>query len=409
MRTDKKTSSRGLPDGVRKALQPIVTALYWIGFVVVWPFRSAWHTPYMQRNKQLLIPLTFMAILLLINVIRSAVDGANFFSIRIVENNYGTTLQGYPIMILNGAVPLVIISLGMTLVTAACGGQDISVGALSTIAAATFYRVIATGGLENPGAILWGIVICCAVTMVFGAFNGALVSIFRIQPMIATLILFSCGRKIANWIAHVNDATFDSVLVKRLGFNLPDTPVPTPLLICLAVGLVFFLLIRCTNLGLYAQSVGINQSAARLNGINPTLIKLLTFVILGACCSMAGFVKTSIIGKVGYETFLPEIEMDAILAVAIGGNSLGGGKFSLAGSVLGAYTLQTLSTTLDRFYIDSTDIKAYKAIVIILLIVIASEPVKKLLVKLSAAIQARRNKPPEIPDSPDWLFKEGVQ
>ncbi len=358
---------------------------------------------YARKNKQLLIPLSFLTILILINVI---ISGFNFFSIWRAESN--GTLHGDPISILNRATPLLLIALGMTLVTAACGGQDISVGALTAIAGATFYRVISVGGFTNPWAILLGFVACCAVTMLFGAFNGTLVSVFRIQPMIATLILFSCGRKIANWIANVDEAVIDSVPVKELGSYLNGVPFPTPLLIGLAVGVVFFVLIKVTNIGLYAQSVGINQSAARLNGINPTVVKLLTFLILGFCCAVAGFIRTCDIQKVSYETHLQDIEMDAILAVAIGGNSLGGGKFCLTGTVLGVYTLQTLYTTLDRFKIESTDIKAYKAIVIIILVVIGSDTVKKLITRVISRMRGAKSGGSDT-DRPGKLAEEGVQ
>ncbi|MBR5345704.1 MAG: ABC transporter permease [Clostridia bacterium] len=378
MRTDRKASGSGSPNA-------------FVGYI--------------RKNKQLLIPLSFLTILLLINVIMSAIAGMNFFNIWLEENG---TLHGYPISILNRATPLLVITLGMTLVTAACGGQDISVGALTTIAGATFYRVISIGGYTNPWAILLGFVLCCIVTMLFGAFNGTLVSVFRIQPMIATLILFSCGRKIANWIANVDEAVIDSAPVKELGSYLPGVAVPTPLLIGLVVGVIFFLMMKLTNIGMYAQSVGINQSAARLNGINPTMVKLLTFIILGACCAVAGFIRTCDIQKVSYETHLQDIEMDAILAVAIGGNSLGGGKFSLVGSVLGAYTLQTLSTTLDRFNIKSTDIKAYKAIVIILLVVIGSDTVKKMISRLISKSKIKKAGINGEHDQTNKLTEEGA-
>ncbi len=340
---------------------------------------------FVRKHAQLLIPIIFLTILLLINVIRNP----SFFEIGTIVNNDGnTSLSGYPIMILNQATELVIIVLGMTLVTSASGGQDISVGALAAIAGATFYRILTMGNMEDPGTVLLAFLACCLVTMFFGAFNGVLVSVFRIQPMIATLILFSCGRSIAYWIGSEPNATFESGLVSKLAVNFPGVVIPTPILICLAVGIIFFCLTKFTNLGLYAQSVGINQGASKLNGISPTRVKLLVFIILGACCAVSGFIRTSRLGLISYEKQLQDIEMDAILAVAIGGNSLGGGKYSLVGSVLGAYTIQTLSTTLDGFNIKSTDIKAYKAIVIILLVVIGSQTVKKQITRLFNRIRS---------------------
>ena len=122
--------------------------------------------------------------------------------------------------------------------------------------------------------------------------------------------------------------------------------------------------------------MGINQGAAKLNGINPLKMKLLAFVILGACCSVSGVIGVSRLSLINHETLLLNVEMDAILAVAIGGNNLGGGKFSLAGSILGAYAIQALTITLYAMKVPSTDVKAYKAIVIILLVVLGSPVVK---------------------------------
>lgn len=335
---------------------------------------------FLRRHTQLLIPLVPMCILIIVNFIINPA----FLQISTSEKG---VLSGYPVSILKDGAPLMIIVLGMTLVTAASGGQDISVGALAAIGGATFYRILMAGNPESPERVVLALAGCIGMTMVFGAFNGMLVSVFRIQPMIATLILFSCGRSFAYWIGDADNATFASELVKKLTINIPGFPIPTPILISLIIGIIFFLLFKFTNLSLYAQAVGINQDASRLNGINSTMVKWLTFVILGLCCAIAGFIRTGSLQLISYEKQLQDIEMDAILAVAIGGNSLGGGKYSMAGSVLGAYTLQTLQTTLDVFKIPSTDIKAYKAMVIILLVVLASKPAKKMIAQIATHIK----------------------
>ena len=334
---------------------------------------------------QLLMPLTAILVLVIFNLIRDP----GFFSVELAANNNGDpVLRGNLVSILNGASELAILAMGMTLVTAASGGQDISVGALAAIAGATFFRVLTAGSTEDPGRLILAIIACIGMTMVFGAFNGMLVSVFKIQPMIATLILFSCGRSFAYWIGNNDEATFTSTLVGKVAVNIPGCPIPTPILICVLMFIIFFLLLKFTTMGLYAQSVGINQDASKLNGINSTMVKWLTFVILAACCAVSGFIRASRLTKVSYEQQLMDIEMKAILAVALGGNSLGGGKYSMVGSVLGAYTLTTLETTLDVLKIPSTDIKAYYAIVIILLVVMASKPVKALITQVTARIRS---------------------
>ena len=194
--------------------------------------------------------------------------------------------------------------------------------------------------------------------------------------MIATLILFSCARSIAYWINGDAAVQLNSPIISAIGKTLPGIPIPTPIFAVILVGLLMFLVFKFTSLRLYTQSVGINQGAARLNGINPTAIKLISFVLLGICVSVAGVIGVCRLGQLNHKTLLVDIEMDAILAVAIGGNSLGGGRFRLSGSILGAYIIQMLTTTLYAMKVAPVNVKAYKAIVIII-IVVAGSPVVK--------------------------------
>jgi len=209
--------------------------------------------------------------------------------------------------------------------------------------------------------------------------------------MIATLVLFTCGRSVAYWINGGATPTVESPLINAIGSFIPGVPVPTPILIVIVTAVILSLVFKFTTLGLYTQAVGINQRAARLNGINTTLIKLLSFMILGVCCAIAGVIAVSRLSLINHETLLLDIEMDAILAVAIGGNALSGGKFKVAGSVLGAYAIQALTITLYAMKVPSTDVKAYKAIVIILIVVIGSPVVKQKLARLWASIRAGRS------------------
>ena len=147
----------------------------------------------------------------------------------------------------------------------------------------------------------------------------------------------------------------------------------------------FWLILKFTNLGLYTQSVGINPHSSRLNGIDPQKVKLLTYVILGVCVAIAGFIRVSRSGSINYSRIAENIEMDAILAVALGGNALSGGKFNIYGSILGAYIIQFLTTTLYKYEVPSTALPAYKAVVVILLVVFSSPVVREKLASLKKA------------------------
>ena len=328
---------------------------------------------------QLLIPLVALAILILFNVFRDI----SFFSIGMKVNNSGNiVLTGNLISIIDSASELAIIAMGMTLVTAACGGQDISVGAVGAISGAVLVKVLQGMGGITPVSLLLGFLAATLVTILFKLFNGTLVAVFRIQPMIATLILYSCGRSIAYWINGSATPQLNSPIIDFIGKTIPGIPVPTPIFAVLLMGLLLVLLFRFTSLRLYTQSVGVNQGAARLNGINPTTVKLISFVILGVCVSVAAFLGVCRMHQLNHKNLLVDIEMDAILAVAIGGNSLGGGKFKLIGSVLGAYIIQMLTTTLYAMNVSPVNIKAYKAVVIILIVAAGSPVIKRKITAL---------------------------
>ena len=313
--------------------------------------------------SQLMIPLTALSILILFNLIRDP----SFFSIGIAVNNSGNqVLSGNLISIVDSASALAIISMGMTLVTAACGGQDISVGAVGAIAGSFFVKVLNGGEQITLLSVILGVIACCLGTILFMLFNGTLVSVFRIQPMIATLILFSCGRSIAYWINGSATPQLISPIISAMGMTIPGIPIPTPIFAVILMGILLWAIFRFTNLRLYTQSVGINERAAWLNGVNPTMICVAVAAVIGVCR----------LGQLNHKTLLIDIEMDAILAVAIGGNNLGGGRFRIVGSVLGAYIIQMLTTTLYAMNVAPVNVKAYKAIVI-LVIVVAGSPVIK--------------------------------
>ena len=316
---------------------------------------------------QLMIPLIALGVLIIFNLIRDP----GFFSISVSTTG---VLKGNLVSVIDSASELAIIAMGMTLVTAACGGQDISVGAVGAIAGSIFVSTLQGMGPITIWTVLLGILFCIVVAILFCSFNGTLVAVFKIQPMIATLILFSCGRSIAYWISGSATPQLNSPVIEAIGMTIPGCPIPTSIFFVILMGILLGLVFKFTNLRLYTQSVGINQGAARLNGINPVLIKMLSFMILGMCVAVAGVIGVCRIGQIAHQTLLVEIEMDAILAVAIGGNSLGGGRFRIAGSILGAYIIKMLTITLYAMSVPPVNVKAYKAIVIIL-IVIAGSPV----------------------------------
>lgn len=345
-------------------------------------------------RHQIVIPIAALLLLAVFNFIADP----SFFRITFGYNSAGNpVLKGYPVTIIDYGTELAILAIGMTLVTAASGGQDISVGAAIAIAGSVILRILCgTGGsadgLQAP--IIAAFLVACAVAMIFGAFNGALVAFFKIQPMVATLILFTAGRSIAAWINHNELPVISDEGFKAFGNFLPGIPIPTPFFFAVICFIVTWALLKFTNLGLYVQSVGINEKTSRLNGLNPERIKLVTYVLLGLCVAVSGFIKVARLGTINYSVIAKDIEMDAILAVALGGNSLSGGKFNMPASILGAYVIQFLTTTLYKFDVQSDALSAYKAIVVIVLVVLSAPAVRE---KLSALLKKLRNTNQTIP------------
>lgn len=328
-------------------------------------------------SQQIFIPLAALLILAVFNFIADP----TFFEITMGTNSAGNpVLSGYLITILDYGSELAILAIGMTLVTAASGGQDISVGAAIAIAGSVILRVLC-GTESRPdhmkAPIIVAFLVACVVAMLFGAFNGVLVAYFKIQPMVATLILYTAGRSIAAWINNNELPIVSDPRFTYFGGLIPGNPVPTPFYIALACVAVTYLVLRFTSLGLYVQSVGINENSAKLNGLNPVFIKFLTFVLLGLCVAVCGLIKTSRLSTINYSVIAKDIEMDAILAVALGGNSLGGGKFNMGASILGAYVIQFLTTTLYKFKVQSDALPAYKAVVVIVLVIMSAPKVRE--------------------------------
>lgn len=359
----------------------------------------------MQKNKstvsqtlgnlvrhQMFIPIIALLLLTVFNLIMDP----SFFSITLGNNSAGNpVLSGYLITILDNGSELAILAIGMTLVTAATGGQDISVGAAIAIAGSVILRVLC-GTNPRPetlqAPIIVAFLVACVVAMLFGAFNGVLVAFFKIQPMVATLILYTAGRSIAAWINMNQLPVISDTGFTVFGGFIPGIPIPTPFFIAAACVAIIALVLKFTNLGLYTQAVGINESSSRLNGLNPKMIKFITFVILGLCVAVVGLIKVSRLSTINYSVIAKDIEMDAILAVALGGNALSGGKFNMPASILGAYVIQFLTTTLYKFKVPSDALSAYKAVVVIILVVLSAPVVKERLASLGKKLRSHSAK-----------------
>lgn len=242
--------------------------------------------------------------------------------------------------------PILIVAVGMTFVIATAG-IDLSVGSLMAVAGQLapiiFLGKIAT--LPYPLAIFLAFVVPITVTGLLGLFNGVLVSRYRIQPIVATLVLFIAGRGIAQVLTNGNLQTFRTPGFQWIGLgHIAGLPVQT-LIMLMIVGAAAWALQR-TLFGRQVLAVGGNERAARLSGMAVGRIKRRVYTINGICAGLAGLIVIAINSSSDANQVGVGMELDAIAAVAVGGTLFAGGKASIFGTLIGALIIQLVRYSL---------------------------------------------------------------
>ncbi|MEO7497066.1 MAG: ABC transporter permease [Massilia sp.] len=321
-------------------------------------------------------PVAALAILLLIDLFK--IPG--FFHLELKDGH----LYGSVIDIVNRAAPLMLAALGMTLVIAT-RGIDISVGAVVALSGTMSAMLIGgtmvmvDGVPEYVANMPMGLALAAAMgaALLCGAWNGLLVAKLGLQPIVATLILMVAGRGLAQLLT---DGQIVTVYYKPFFFLGSGYlfGLPFALWLVAAVFIVTALLMRKTALGLFIQAVGINPVAARLAGIKTAVLIFLVYVFCSACAGLAGLMIAANIKSADANNAGLLLELDAILAVTLGGTSLAGGKFSLVGSVIGALIIQTLTYTIYSLGVPPEVNMVVKSVVVFLVCLSQSDEFKKI-------------------------------
>ena len=306
-------------------------------------------------------PLFWPCATLLLLIAVNAIMNPGFLSLTWRDGH----LYGNLIDILNRAAPLALVSAGMTLVIAA-RGLDISVGAVVAIAAAVAAVVI--GGTSN---LAFAIGAALAVALLCGLWNGALVVGVGMQPIIATLILMVAGRGVAQLITGgqiltVYYAPYDFI---GNGFLLG---LPFAAVLAGAVIALLHLLLTLTPLGLFIRAIGINPVASRIAGVRARPITVCLYAFCGLMAGLAGLMVSSNIKSADANNAGLLLELDAILAVTLGGTALTGGKFSLTGTLIGALIIQTLTSTIYSLGVPPEVNLVFKAALIFIVMLLQS-------------------------------------
>jgi simple sugar transport system permease protein len=334
-------------------------------------------------ESKLFYPLVALAMILLFDLI--FVPG--FFNIESKEGH----LYGSLIDILRNGSTVMLLAIGMTLVIASGGGGvDLSVGAVMAIAAsvaAIMMNPVIIGVklppdlmkfINDPNftyAPLWEVIlVTLLVAALCGLWNGLLIAYVRIQPMMATLILMIAGRGIAQLIT--NGVRIQIFYEPYAFIGNGWIILPFPLYIVAFVFVVAWVLTRKTAIGLYIEAVGVKSRSSSFSGIDEKKVKLLAYTFCGLCAGVAGLVASSNIKTSDANNLGANLELDAILAVVIGGTSMAGGRYSLLASIIGALVIQAITTSMYALGVVPNAILAIKGLVVIFVILLYSEQVK---------------------------------
>jgi simple sugar transport system permease protein len=339
-----------------------------------------------MRESQLFWPLVALALLLLFNLIFAP----GFFKIGVLDGH----LYGNLIDVVNNAAPLMLVAIGMTLVIAT-GGVDLSVGAVIAISAALGAVLInpALGEVLTPNEVLadptrtntalWIVVLVTILAgTLCGLWNGFLVSRGKISPMVATLILMVAGRGIAQLITSGQIMTVYYTPYHWFG-NGFILGLPVSIYIVAIIFILAWLLVRKTAIGMFIESVGINSKATYYSGISEKNIKLFVYTFCGFCSAWAGLILGSYIHGVDANNIGLLYELDAILAVVIGGTMMTGGRFSLLASVIGALLIWTFTITMYTLGVPANALLAGRAVLVLVVIILYSDYTRRILNKLS--------------------------
>jgi galactofuranose transport system permease protein len=313
-------------------------------------------SPRLSELSQTYGPLTALVALILFNAIFTD-QFLTMQSMRLNVTQVSTTI---------------IVATGMTLVIAT-GGIDLSVGSLMAIGGAVAPLIFMSdrGPLEMYGWLgnITAFVVAIAVAGLFGLFNGVLVAGFRIQPIIATLVLFIAGRGIAQVITNGSIQTFRNPDFQYIGLGRP-IGIPFQAFIVIAVVAVAAWVVRSTTFGRYLLATGGNEPAARLAGVPVGQVKIAVYVVSGLLAGLAGLIVISINSSSDANLVGMDMELNAIAAVAVGGTSLMGGRANVVGTMIGALILQLIRTTLLSHNIEDAVARVVTAAAIVIAVLL---------------------------------------
>ncbi len=336
-------------------------------------------------------PMFWGVVAILLLLVVNLLKDPTYLAIRV--NPANGNLAGNVLDILRASAPILLVATGMALVIATAG-IDLSVGSVMAVAGAVSMQYLqSVNAPDSVGAALAAIGMSIGLGAVLGLISGMLVAYVGLQPFITTLVMMLAGRGLAKVITSGQNTTATNEPFRWLA-NGYVAGFPVVFGLAVAIVVVIALVVRRTALGMMILSIGINPRASRMAGIKPAGLLLTVYALSGALAAIAGMFAVSSVMTVNVTQTGYQMEMDAILAVVIGGGTLAGGRLSIGGAAVGALLIATLDKTVVFLGVPSSATPAFKATVILVLFLLQADIVRDML-------RRRRDRRGDLVDTPE--------
>ena len=318
--------------------------------------------------KQFLVENSALVTLILLVIIATIIMGTTFLNINNLMN-----------ILFNNAI-VGIIALGMTIIIIS-GGIDLSVGS-----AAAMIGLITLTTINATGSIIIGILAAFAAGIGLGAFNGILISRFRIPAFIATLGAMQIFRSLSlhfwqgGGVLLGRDATRGVLDIDVLGFlafsntrlfqNLFQVGLPLPVLYWIGLTILMALFCKKTALGRHIYAVGSNERAANLSSVKVKRVKTYVYMISGVLVAFAALVEASRLGSMNSATSGNMYELQAIASVIIGGTAMSGGRGRPLGTFFGTLTLGVINNVMNLYGVSGFLVGAVQGSILLMAVLL---------------------------------------
>ena len=254
-----------------------------------------------------------------------------------------------------------LMAIGLTFVMIT-SGIDLSCPTVMALSA-----ILGAQTMVTTGNVFIGIVVIISIGVLFGVINGISVAKIKMVPMIVTLAVSTIASGIANWYTGARSIT-----------GMPDTyptiftfkiagVVPVQAVIFIGVTFIMHIILKRTKFGRSVYMVGVNEKAAKVNGIKTEKVIFGVYVIAGLMYALSGVLSGARSNAAGPSLGTQDNFMDIVCAVVLGGTSVSGGKGSVIGTFIGCIFMTVITNVMNLMNIEYFITYVIKGIIIVLI------------------------------------------